>query len=79
MQPMDAYYVAIASNVRYTGVWERTTVINYKIKRYQETIDLYDQILAITPDYAEGWKKKGDSAIKIKRIESARDSYKRAL
>jgi Flp pilus assembly protein TadD, contains TPR repeats len=65
MQPMDSYYVAIASNVRFTGIWERTTVINYKIKRYQETIDLYDQILAITPDYGQGWKKKGDSAIKI--------------
>ena len=79
MEPMDSYYVAIASNVRYTGVWERTTVINYKIKRYQDTIDLYDQILAITPDYGEGWKKKGYSAIKIKRIESARDAYKRAM
>ena len=79
MQPMDSYYVAIASNVRFTGIWERTTVIKYKIKRYQDTIDLYDQILAITPDYGEGWKKKGDTAIKIKRIESAQDAYKRAL
>jgi len=79
MQPMDAYYIALASNVRFTGIWERTTVIKYKIKRYQDTLDLYDQILAITPDYGEGWKKKGDSAIKLERIESARDAYKWAL
>lgn len=79
MQPMDAYYVAIASNVKFTGMWERTTIINYKIKRYQDTIDVYDQILAITPDYAEGWKKKGYCAIKTERMESARDAYKRAM
>lgn|GEM_PF-1065133 len=79
MDPMDSYYAAVASNVRFTGIWERTTVINYKIKRYQDTLDLYDQILAITPDYGEGWKKKGFTGIKIERMESARDAYERAM
>ncbi len=79
LQPIDAYYIALANNIRYSGIWEQTTVIKYKIKRYQETLDLYDQILAITPDYAQGWKRKGDAGIRIDRIESAHDAYKRAL
>ncbi|PWR74972.1 hypothetical protein DLD82_07020 [Methanospirillum stamsii] len=79
LQAMDAYYSAVASNVRFTGLWDRTTVIQYKIKRYQDTLDLYDQILAITPDYPAGWKNKGFCAIKLSRFESAKDAYERAM
>ena len=79
MDPMDSYYISIASNVRYSGIWERTTVVNYKIKRYQGTLDSYDQIIAITPDYGEAWKKKGYCGIKTDRFESAKESYLRAM
>jgi len=79
MDPMDSYYISVASNVRYTGIWERTTIVNYKLKRYQGTLDSFDQIMAITPDYGEGWKKKGYCGIKTDQFESAKDSYTRAM
>ncbi|MDD1724690.1 MAG: tetratricopeptide repeat protein [Methanospirillum sp.] len=79
MEPVEAYFSAIASNIRFDTIWERTTVIQHKIQRYQNTLDLFDQIIAITPDYGNGWKRKEVAAVKIERFESAKDAGERAL
>ena len=78
MEPVEAYYQSVASNVRFTGEWDRVTVIEYKIKRYQDTLDVYDQIITIEPDLAEGWRRKGYCALKLEMYESAYEAYKRA-
>lgn len=79
MEPIDAYYQSVSSNVRFTGDWDKKTVIEYKLKRYQSTLDVYDQIIAVSPDLAEGWRRKGYCALKLEKFESARDAYSRAL
>lgn len=79
MEPVDAYYQSVSSNVRFTGEWDRKTVLEYKLKRYQNTLDVYDQVMAISPNLLEGWKRKGFCALKLEKFESGRDSYERAL
>lgn len=79
MQPVEAYFSAIASNIRFDSIWERTTVIQHKIQRYQNTLDLFDQIIAVTPDYGEGWKRKAVAGVRIERYESVKDACERAL
>lgn len=79
MEPVEAYYSSVSSNVRFTGEWDQVRVIEYKLKRYQNTLDVYDQVIAITPDLTEAWRRKGYCALKIENYESAGDAYGRAL
>jgi tetratricopeptide (TPR) repeat protein len=79
MEPVSAYYESVSSNVRFTGEWDRMTIVEYKLKRYKDTLDVYDQVIVINPDLAEGWRRKGYCALKLERYESAGEAYKRAL
>ncbi len=78
MEPVEAYYQSVASNVRFTGEWDRVTVIEYKLKRYKDTLDVYDQVMTISSDPGEAWRRKGYTALKIEEYKSAQDAYTRA-
>lgn len=77
---VDSYYKSVSSDVQYRGTWDRTTVVEYKIKRYEQSLSAeYDKILLIEPDYATIWMQFGYSAIQLGKYPEALNAYNEAL
>ena len=77
---IDSYYQSVSSVVDYQGTWDRTTVVEYKIKRYEKSLAAeYDKILIIEPDYMTVWMQFGYSAIQLGKYPEALKAYEEAL
>jgi tetratricopeptide (TPR) repeat protein len=51
----------------------------YKLGRYQEALDSYDQALALDQEYADAWNNRGMTLKCLGRHEEAVTSYERAI
>jgi len=77
---IDSYYKSVAADVTYQGTWDRLDVVEYKIKRYEESLAAeYDKILIIEPDYLTVWIQFGYSALQLGRPSEALKAYEEAL
>jgi len=77
---VDSYYKSVAANVQYQGTWDRIDVVEYKIKRYEESLAAeYDKILIIEPNYLRVWIQFGYSALQLGKYPEALKAYEEAL
>jgi tetratricopeptide (TPR) repeat protein len=77
---IDSYYKSVAANVQYQGTWDRIDIVEYKIKRYEESLAAeYDKILIIEPDYMTVWIQFGYSALQLGKYPEALKAYEEAL
>lgn len=72
MDPVTSYYESLAENINFTESWDKTTIIDYKLHRYSDTLVSYDQLLVIEPDYDIAKKNQAISALHSGRYETAR-------
>jgi tetratricopeptide (TPR) repeat protein len=77
---IDSYYKSVAANALHQGTWDRINVVEYKIKRYEQSLEAeYDKILIIEPDYLTVWLQFGYSALQLGKIPEALKAYEEAL
>ena len=50
-----------------------------KQKRYEETLEWYDAVLRLDPDYTQAYAGRGDALFRLKRYEKAIESMERAV
>jgi len=51
----------------------------FKLKRYEQALDAYQQAVAIRPEYAAAWQGQGDTLSQLQQYEEALEAYDQAI
>ncbi len=79
MEPVNLYLISLAEDVRFNGAWDASSVVEYKLMRYHDTLDIFDQMLTITPDKYKILLNQGYCALKLEKYDTAKDIYSKIL
>lgn len=79
MDAISSYYKSIANNINFTDSWDKTIIIDYKLRRYSDTLASYDQLMIVEPDYGTAKEQQAVSALNTKRYETARSFFQDIL
>ncbi|MBE8985847.1 tetratricopeptide repeat protein [Nostoc sp. LEGE 12450] len=51
----------------------------FDLQRYQDALEVYEKVVNIRPDYAQGWNGQGKTLYKLKKSKEALAAYDRAI
>ncbi len=61
------------------SLWHNKGLVLYKLGRYQEAVNAYDEALTIDPDYVPSLLNKGSALHKLGRYQEAVNAYDEVL
>jgi len=79
MDAVTSYYESVASNINITDSWDKTIIIDYKLRRYNDTLISYDQLMVIEPDYKQAKEQQAISALNTERYDTAQSLFQNIL
>lgn len=62
-----------------SGLWNNKGYAYYRMGKYNEAVDAYNNAVRIDPTYLKGWINKGNALMKAGRAGEAVDAYNKAL